>query len=176
MSYDPQVSMAIPGFMEPEELQWLHDKAAAMSVVVEVGCWKGRSASALAAGCPGKVLTVDHFEGSPSEVDAAHAEAKTEDIYAIAQVNLEPYNNVTFMKMSSLQASRLFRSNSVDMVFLDGEHTRESVLVDLLAWYPKCSKLLCGHDADWEGVIGALALFGIPFERGPGSIWYMEFK
>lgn len=176
MTYDPQTSLKIPGFMSVEELVWLNERAATMSHVVEVGCWQGCSATALAEGCKGKVFTVDHFKGSPSELETAHVEAKTTDIFELAQKNLAPYPHVTILNMPSLNASRLFKYNAVDMVFLDGEHTREAVLIDLLAWYPKCGKLLCGHDVDWDGVIEALALYGVPFERGPGSLWYMEFK
>lgn len=176
MSYNPAVSMQITGFMSPEELLWLNDHAARMNSVVEVGTWKGCSASALAMGCPGKVFAVDHFKGSPSELETSHVEAKNGDIYEEAVKNLTPYSNVTILRMYSLQASRLFRPNSVDMVFIDGEHTRESVLIDLLAWYPKTTKLLCGHDADMDGVQEALAMYGIPYNRGAGSIWYMEFQ
>lgn len=170
-------AMAITGFMEPDELRWLYDRALGYQTIVEVGCWEGRSAYALAAGCTaGKVFTVDHFQGSASELDAAHAEAKTADIYERAAKNLAPFPHVTILKMSSLQASRYFRANSVEMVFIDGEHTREAVLIDLLAWYPKAKRLLCGHDANWDGVQEALSIFGIPFERGTGSIWYMELR
>lgn len=168
-------SMNIPGFMSPDELQWLHDEACSMRHVVEVGTWMGRSASALAGGCPGLVYVVDHFQGSPSEIESSHAEALTTNLYAEAQSYLSPWPNVRFMPMSSIQASRQFTTASVDMVFIDGEHTALAVLSDLLAWYPKCIKLLCGHDSDWDGVREALARFGVAFETGPGAIWYMRF-
>jgi predicted O-methyltransferase YrrM len=161
--------------MEADELQWLHDRAAEMRSVVEVGTWKGRSALALASGCPGRVYTVDTFKGSPSEIAGAHAEALTQDIFTEAQKNLGNLGNLGILTMTSLQASRLFKAMSVDMVFLDGEHTRESVLIDLLSWHGKCRTLLCGHDVNWDGVQGALSIFGLPYQNGPGSIWYMEF-
>ena len=166
-------STAITGFVaDPYELQWLHDRAKGMRSIVEIGCWKGQSASALAAGTDGTVYTVDTFEGSPSEWETNHMEAKLGFLYDEACANLAPYGNVEVLKMSSLHASRLLPS--VDMVWIDAEHTRESCLIDLMLWYPKCTTLLCGHDVGFDGVIAALGLYGIPFQLGPGSIWYME--
>lgn len=171
-AYDPEVSILIPGFMEADELVWLNETASTMETVVEIGCWMGRSTTALASA--GRVFSVDHFRGSPSELEGAHAEATQADIYSVAVENLSSYGNIEILSMDSLAASRRFSTASIDMIFLDGEHTREAVLIDLIAWHPKCRRLICGHDRDWEGVISAISIYGIPIEIGPGSIWYME--
>jgi hypothetical protein len=60
------------------------------------------------------------------------------------------------------------------MVFIDGDHTFKAVIKDLLSWKPKCRKLFCGHDYDFDEVKEALAVYGLPVEGGPGSIWYTE--
>jgi predicted O-methyltransferase YrrM len=172
--WSPADSLVIPGFMSEEELMWLHERAAGASSVLEVGCWLGRSTSALAAGCRGPVYTVDHFQGSPDERDAAHAEAAGRNLYAEAQTYLSSWPNVRFLVGSSLEASRRFTPASVDMVFLDGDHAEAAVLRDLLAWAPKARRVLCGHDADWPSVQAALVAYGLPFECGPGALWYME--
>lgn len=168
--------MDVPGFMELDELEWLHERASEFDSVLEVGCWYGRSASALARGCSGRVWTVDHFEGSPSEREGAHADVNSIDVGLEAERTLEQYENVSILKMPSLSASRTFRDGSIDMVFLDGDHDREAVLIDLLSWRPKASSLICGHDRNWEGVYGALAIYGMPFDLGPGSIWFAELR
>lgn len=166
--------MEIPGFVEPDELSWLHERASGMDTVLEIGVWMGRSTSALcASGCP-TVYGVDHFQGSPSELDAAHGEALHKDIYTEAMDNLAGHDNLKVLRMSSLAASRLFLDESIDMVFIDGEHTTAAVLTDLLAWTPKVRRLLCGHDVNWEGVAAALVAYDLPFQLGPGSLWYME--
>jgi hypothetical protein len=164
--------MKIEGFTDEPELEWLHNRAQGMDGVLEVGCWKGRTAAVL-ADASRHAFTVDTFLGSASELDAAHAEALTTDLYEQAARNLFGYP-VRILRMSSLVASRLFAERSLDMVFIDGEHTRESVLIDLIAWKPKVRKLICGHDVNWQGVAEALAIFGMPFELGPGSLWYTE--
>lgn len=166
--------MSIPGWMDEPELVWLYEQAGRMQNIVEIGCWMGRSTSALAAGCPGTVYTVDHFHGSPSELETSHAEAKDLNIHDLAIGHLEPYHNVKILRMSSLEGSRLFSGGSVDMVFIDGEHTPMAVLMDLVAWRPKCRILFCGHDSGMDGVYMSLAVYGVPFQLGPGSIWWME--
>lgn len=171
---DWTVALDIDGWMEPNELEWLYDQASRFLTVLEVGTWRGRSAAALGAGCLGRVYTVDHFQGSPSEIDGAHREVGWTDLHQEADRNLGQFPNVEILRMPSLHASRRFANESLDMVFLDGEHTRESVLIDLICWRPKVRRLLCGHDLSWPGVIEALAIYGIPFEGGPGSIWMME--
>jgi hypothetical protein len=165
--------LSIPGWMGEDELTWLYEQARRFSSVLEVGCWLGRSASALGQGCKGTVYTVDHFAGSPSQADQ-QLEAATGDMGCRALNNLIPFPNVRVISRPSLHAARTFRNESLDMVFLDGEHTKDAVLTDLIAWEPKCHTLLCGHDRTWDDVAVALALYGIAYECGPGTIWYME--
>jgi len=172
MTLDLARCMAIDGFTDEEELTWLASKAAQMQSVVEIGTWKGRSALALAMACPGRVYTIDTFEGSPSEWDSCHAEALEGHLYDDAVLNLRDVPNLWVIKEQSLAASRRF--SRVDMVWIDGEHTTLAVLTDLIAWVPKAVKLVCGHDISFEGVVQATAVYGIPVEAGPGSIWYME--
>ena len=169
-------ALAIEGWMEEEELLWLHDKASQMQNVLEVGCWKGRSTAALAEGCVGQVYTVDHFSGSPDELNGAHREAaEGVNLYAIAQNNL-PYAHLSILNMPSRSAARLFKERSLDMVFIDGDHSLAGALSDLMLWIPKVRWLLCGHDREFEGVKQALITASIPWEEGPGSLWYMRLR
>lgn len=166
----------IDGWMSPEELQWIFSKARQMDSVVEVGCWKGRSTHALlSSGCP-IVYAVDHFKGSTTERDGAHSEAKRLDVGGIFICNVGRFENLYLMEMDSVQAAAQFEPLSVDMVWIDGGHDYASIWADLNAWWPKCRKLICGHDANQEGVPQAL----LDFEPVAGaakkreSIWYIE--
>jgi hypothetical protein len=62
-----------------------------------------------------------------------------------------------------------------DMVFIDGDHSYESVKQDIELWLPKTRKLICGHDfgnPDYPGVEKAVVeRFGDAVTRGPGLIW-----
>jgi hypothetical protein len=166
----------IPGQgMTMEELQWLYDRASEMSSVLEVGCWKGRSTHALLSGCKGPVYAVDHWLGSPTEREAAHAEAATKDVYAEFLTNVGHFKNLQVIRGSSVEMAARF-DGKVDMVFIDGDHSVEGCLADIRAWLPKTRRLLCGHDRNQEGVPQALQESGLNWKPGPGSIWIHEIK
>jgi hypothetical protein len=164
---------AIPGWMNEDELRWLHDEAAQAESVVEIGCWKGRSAMALGQGCRGRVNTYDHFAGS-EEHQELYADALSENLYAIARNNLAAFPHVRVTFLESRRAAHLHAPHSVDMVFIDGDHSRHGALTDLMLWYPKVRRLFCGHDRSFTGVEAALVTFGIPWEEGPGDLWFMR--
>lgn len=163
----------IPGWTDEPDLTWLRIEARKRSRVVEIGTWLGKSAAVMAEAAPRTlIVTVDTFLGSPSELRTNHREAVERDLYVEAVQNLAPYPNVVVMRCASIEAASLL--SNVEMVFIDGEHTHTAVMSDLLAWYPKTTQLLCGHDRDVIGVAEALQDFGVPYKCGPGSLWYME--
>jgi len=168
-------SNKIVGWMNDKELMYLYVAARSAKSIVEVGSWKGRSAHALASGCRGTVYCVDHFRGSPNELQTAHREAADTDISEIFQENMKDFKNVEVMKMRSNRAAEQFEDNSIDMIFIDGTHTKPAVLTDLRSWYPKLRKggLMTGHDAQYEEVREALNEFGKAWERIDGieTIW-----
>ncbi len=168
-----QPDPAIEGWMSSVELDWLFEKASQMETIVEVGSWMGRSIHALLSGCPGTVVAVDHFKGSTSEIDGAHARAKTEDIYEIFKKNVGHFPNLVILKTDSIKASQFFKDKSVDMVFIDGDH--EKAKEDFEAWMPKCKKLFCGHDFSQAGVPGAFEELKLnPMLHKGLTIWSIE--
>jgi len=56
--------------------------------------------------------------------------------------------NTRLMQLSSLEALPLFPDGSLDFIFVDGDHTFEGALADLLAYWPKVSHrgILVAHD------------------------------
>jgi hypothetical protein len=161
----------IQGWMSDVELGWLFVCASGVGSVVEIGSWKGRSTHALLSGCAGPVIAVDHFNGSPSEIDAAHAEAKEGKIFDEFTKNVGHFKNLTVLQMSSEQAASHFQPKSIDMVFIDGDHV-DGVRQDITLWKPVCKVLLCGHD--WgQGEVKAACKELLPGVRKArvGSIW-----
>lgn len=173
---------SIDGWMDRGELEWLYENALLMDSVVEVGSWKGRSAFALLSGCEGPVYCVDHFEGNPSERNHAHSDVNHMDIRTEFLKNCGHFENLRTIQLPSELASKQFWDRSVDMVFIDGDHTAEAALADIEAWRGKPRKLLCGHDrnlsgGNWGGgVPEALKRSGLQFKEGAGSIWYVEIE
>ena len=135
------------------ELEWLHETAKRMNSIVEIGSWKGRSTFALLSGCPGIVYAIDHFRGDSDSI-IQQGMVKREDVYQTFMQNVGHFQNLRVLKMDSIHAVKVFSGEievfprMIDMVFIDGEHSYESVKPDLEAWLPKAKKLICGHD--WE--------------------------
>jgi predicted O-methyltransferase YrrM len=55
---------AIPGWMEPQEMEWLADIGERSSRIAEVGSWQGRTTKPIAQNTKGLVYAVDTFLGS----------------------------------------------------------------------------------------------------------------
>ena len=55
-----------------------------------------------------------------------------------------------FVRIKSKEAIVLVSDGSLDLVFIDAEHTYKSTKEDILLWFPKVKKggILCGHDYD----------------------------
>jgi len=155
----------IEGWMSYTELIWLNLTAKKMNSIVEVGSWKGRSAHTLASACPGKVYLVDNFSRDPKENPNVEEELRK---------NISEFKNVEILKMSSIEASHHFKDKSIDMVFIDASHDRQSVYNDIVAWYPKCKNLVCGHDFDNDNV--RLGILDADFHNRieVGSIWSID--
>ena len=65
----------------------------------------------------------------------------------------------------------------VDMVFIDGGHSRDVALQDMRDWWPRCRKVFCGHDAWMEGVKEALNEFSRDgWRMAVGEIWTIEVQ
>jgi predicted O-methyltransferase YrrM len=165
-----QPSPEISGWMTPDELQWLYERAKEHRSIVEVGSWRGRSTHALLSGCWGEVTAVDHFGGSPGDL---HSLMGASDTYAAFMRNCGGFSNLRVLQMDSVSAADIC-GTGFDMIFLDGSHSFYDVLADLRAWAPKLapSGLLCGHDADKRGVSAALQqFFGLMPPVVVGTIW-----
>ncbi len=153
-------------WMTERELQWLYEQTKTHSSIVEVGSHKGRGSSApLANGTVkwgGKLTCVDCFEDI--------------DWFNCFKTNiLNKFPTVRLIKNRSVEAAKLFLPRSVEMVFIDADHSYESVKADIEAWKNVPSKMFCGHDYDtgWKGVKEAVDEVFPSVER-IDSIWIVR--
>jgi len=113
----------IQGWMRPAALQWLRSVALNLptgAVVVELGCWMGRSTAALAVPHI-KLISVDNFQGIPNDV--TQRQARQFDVYQAFMSNILKYGlRVSLLCMDSLKAAELIRDRSLAMVFADDDH------------------------------------------------------
>jgi SAM-dependent methyltransferase len=131
---------------------------------VEVGSWKGRSAAFMAVEIANsnkkiKFDCVDTWEGSVEHIE--FDEVVNNKLYDIFLTNIEPVKDIINpIKMSSIEASKLYQDESLDFVFIDASHEYEDVKNDILAWLPKVKKggILAGHDFTdpFPGVVNAV--------------------
>lgn len=114
---------------------------------VEIGTDKGEYAEVLCQKIPGLQLTCVDPWLPYTEGTEVHDQADIDKIYAKAQQRLLPYN-VRFLKMTSMEAATKFEDNSLDFVFIDGNHDYQHAREDIEAWTPKVRMggIVCGHD------------------------------
>lgn len=179
MDYD----LSIPGWMEEAELQWLHDRASEMDSVVEIGCYQGRSTFALLQGCKGLVYAVDPWFDIMRNGDNNLVRFILNIQSRASRVGLPWPIDLRIVPMRSQDAAPdVLRANMgpVDMVFIDGDHTEESVKQDIDLWLPRTRKLICGHDfgnPDYPGVEKAVReKFGNRVQHPVGLIWSVELR
>ena len=63
-------------------------------------------------------------------------------------------DRVKFILKPSVESSKDFEDNSLDFVYIDANHSYQSVKDDLNAWYPKLKVggVICGHDFIQEDI------------------------
>jgi len=64
------------------------------------------------------------------------------------------YENVELLIMTSTEANKKIKNGSLDLVFIDANHSYENVKEDIGNWLPKIRKggIICGHDYVNKGI------------------------
>ena len=118
----------------------------------EIGVWYGRTFFHLLDTIPDLVLYgVDIW--AYSELNIHHCDQEQNKRDVMEQAKMFPGRGIV-MNMDSVAASRLIPDESLDFVFIDGDHSYEAVKTDIYQWDPKVKSggFLTGHDWDWESV------------------------
>lgn len=117
---------------------------------VEVGSFKGEFAKHISRNWNGKLYMIDVWrELSDSEYTDASNNRDSMAIYESAMKNIDGFEDKTFMlRMRGELAKDLFVDESLDFVYIDANHSYDSVKRDIEDWYPKVKKggLVMGHD------------------------------
>ena len=157
-SVDISRALQIDGWMSEEELRWLAEQAQSLprtSNVVEVGVFLGRSARALLDNISydSRLYCIDPYEDYEDEGVKCAAEGGTwSGVFQEAINNLKQDGcvppTIVFFREPSARAALRFLDHTIDMIFIDGDHSYRSVLNDITAWERavKPGGLICGHD------------------------------
>eukprot|EP01065_Artemidia_motanka_P034907 TRINITY_DN42896_c0_g1_i1.p1 TRINITY_DN42896_c0_g1~~TRINITY_DN42896_c0_g1_i1.p1 ORF type:complete len:422 (+),score=107.99 TRINITY_DN42896_c0_g1_i1:49-1314(+) len=118
---------------------------------VEVGVWQGMFAAEMLRRTEvGEYSLVDpwrHLDGwkRPFNVD----DDKFQRNYEATVERVKQYGRrARVLRMQSVEASRQFEDESLDFVYLDGDHTASGALLDATTWWRKLKPggVLCGDD------------------------------
>jgi cephalosporin hydroxylase len=106
---------------------------------VEIGSFQGRSTcwlgvEILRAGKPVELNCVDSWKFPDPIEGAAIREAFTRHTWPIRAAMGDQFR---VWPIDSLGAAECFGDESVDVVFVDGDHNYEAVLADISTWWPK---------------------------------------
>jgi len=139
----------------------------------EIGVWKGLTTRYVMKKCNlDNVICVDNYI-SNNELEGEDVEEAKK-----AVEDLKQNSKVLFIEKSSEEASKEVKDNSVDLIFIDANHTYEDVKKDIKLWYPKVKEggILCGHDykIQWYGVVKAVSEAFYPINLEFGDVWWIR--
>ena len=121
-------------------------------VAVEVGVWRGDFSAAMINHLkPAVFFAVDPyelFEGMVSAPGPEFTNQRTLDKLAEQVQNRMSSLGHNLIRKKSVDAAEEFKNNSIDVVYIDGDHTYGGVKADIGAWWPKVKPggILAGHD------------------------------
>lgn len=170
-------ALPIAGWMTARELKWLADQAATHDVVVEVGCYQGRSTRAMGDNAKGVVYAVDDWKGLRTVdkdwwTNSTPAEER-ESLFERFSSNVNDLLQTGKVQIIKEDHAEIVTKSNVDMVFIDGSHDYNSVKRDIQTWLPKLNTggLMCGHDFNQEQIIKAVGESLSGAKTAVGLIW-----
>jgi len=130
---------------------------------VEVGTFKGEFSKVLLSSWPGNLYMVDPWRELGDEYTGDSNHKFHKNAYGEAMQSIYGFEERAFMLRGlSKQMVDLFDEDSLDFVYIDGNHEYSFVKEDISLWYPKVKKggIVSGH---------AYCLF-----NGSGDGWYQD--
>jgi Methyltransferase domain len=142
-------------------------------LIVEVGSWKGASAVHMAElvkelGLSAEIVCIDTWLGNWQHWTRQSGPGSRQDLRTMngfPMLYFQFISNVlhrrvddiiTPFPITSIGAANFFRNHELapELIYIDGDHEYESVILDLRAWLPLLAPggLLIGDDFGWPGV------------------------
>jgi predicted O-methyltransferase YrrM len=142
--------------------------------LVEIGSYCGESSEIIATHFPNSILNcVDPYEKYTEEgstYDLNKQELELKEAEQIFTIMMSRHTNIRKNKMPSVKYADQVKEESIDFVYIDGNHQYASVIEDLEVWNKKIKLggIIAGHDFNWGPVSKAIYEF---FGRPPVSVF-----
>lgn len=146
------------------------------SNMIEIGSYMGESTMLFASSqLFNKIYAIDPYIGD--EPFNSLSEITWKDVKEQFNINTRFFNNIELIQEYSQYAVSKFEDKSIDFIYIDANHTYESVKNDLQLYLPKLksNSVIAGHDycdIKWPGVIKAVnEVLGKPNKVYQDSSW-----
>jgi len=148
--------------------------------LIEIGSYCGESGEIIASTFPNSTLNcVDPWEKYTEEgstYDLNEQEIVLNEAEIIFDSVLARHPNMRKNKMPSLKYAELILPESIDFIYIDGNHQYTSVKEDLNVWSTKIKQggVIAGHDYGWSSVNRAIMEFfnQPPVSSFPDGSWF----
>lgn len=169
----------IEGHIIPGDIGYLTDICRELPpspTVVEIGSWKGLTCTIMANARPDATIhCVDTWRGSTEHRECESVKNGT--LFLEFQENVRALGDiVTPWPMDSAAAAGLMEHKKFDLLFIDGDHSKDGCLLDLNLWVPKVKPggIILVHDCNDPGVSAALGQYGADYRlTEPPAAHYM---
>jgi len=97
--------------------------------------------------------------------------------WAAVDLKLKDYiGRSTFYRMTTAEAARRVKDESLDFVFIDADHSYNSVLADIKNWAPKVKPggYISGHDINMSSVKRAVKETVGNYNTAWDDVWYIK--
>jgi predicted O-methyltransferase YrrM len=116
----------------------------------EIGVKEGRHSAEIMDHLPNcTMICVDPYLAYFTESFNETQQEYNDDKYRQVLEMIEKYNDrAKLYKMKSHEAAPLFEDNTFDFIYIDGDHSKEGVRLDIECWLPKVKVggIISGHD------------------------------
>ena len=167
----PSVLPRLHGWFSDSNKDFLSCFVGEGDIVIEIGAWLGKSTLWLAekVGPKGRVISIDHFEGSFEHKTDPDAAAILPILWETYVVNCwEMRERIFPVRADSKDALPYLHSSGVEptVIYVDGSHSYDDVVRDLclcLCLWPKAR--IIGDDFEMESVMKAAFHVASAFRR-----------
>jgi len=173
---------SINGWMSDSELEWLAKTSKFCNIIIEFGCYLGRSTRAIADNTNALIFAVDPWTDEYHDKDGNLIHILVPNSYEQFRANLANHiesGQLEMLRCKSQDFPRDLGEGIADFLFIDADHRYEEVVKDiqLARKLVKKGGIIAGHDythhRDWPGVKQAVDEI-YPESQKVDSIWWVR--